>query len=71
MTSRRRLVLAGGDPGDSDRTLHGGPERIAETITELEDVGVTHLIIEVPGDAEAEVLENLDWFGREVVARRA
>lgn len=71
VTSRRRLVVEGGDPGDSDRTLHGGPQRIAETIAELEDAGVTHLVVEVPGDTEVEVLENLDWFGREVVARRA
>src|SRR6185312_7665109 len=71
VTSRRRLVLDGAEPGDPDRTLHGGPEQIAETIAELEDVGVTHLIVEVPGATQDAVLEGLDWFAREVVGGRA
>jgi probable F420-dependent oxidoreductase len=71
VTSRRRLVLDGAEPGDPDRTLHGGPEEIAATIAELEDVGVRHLIVEVPGATQGEVLEGLDWFAREVVSGRA
>jgi len=30
-------------------------------------VGVSHLVVEIPGSSEAELLENLDWFGREVL----
>jgi probable F420-dependent oxidoreductase len=71
VTSRRRLVAPGSDPGDRDRTLHGGPQEIAETLAELEDAGVTHLVVELPGTTEDELLEHLEWFGREVVARRA
>ena len=41
---------------------------IAATVAELEQAGVAHLIVEVPGSSEAELLENLDWFGREVLA---
>ena len=44
------------------------PGTIAATVAELEQVGVAHLIVEVPGSSEAELLENLDWFGREVLA---
>jgi hypothetical protein len=37
-------------------------------VAELEEVGVAHLIVEIPGESEGELLENLDWFGREVLA---
>jgi hypothetical protein len=36
-------------------------------VAELEHVGVAHLIVELPGSSEGELLENLDWFGREVL----
>jgi probable F420-dependent oxidoreductase len=71
VTSRRRIVLDDADAGDADRTLHGGPAQIAETIAELQDVGVTHLVVEIPGASEAELLEHLDWFAAEVLTRRA
>jgi probable F420-dependent oxidoreductase len=68
VTTRRRLVLAPA-PGDADseRVLQGGPGAIAATVAELERVGVTHLIVEVPGASRGELLENLDRFGREVL----
>ena len=53
---------------DADRVLQGGAGAIAATVAELEQVGVAHLIVEVPGSSEGELLENLDWFGREVLA---
>jgi probable F420-dependent oxidoreductase len=71
VTSRRRIVLDDADPGDADRTLHGGPAQIAETIAELQDVGVTHLVVEIPGASEAELLEHLDWLAAEVLTRHA
>jgi probable F420-dependent oxidoreductase len=76
VTSRRRLVRSGAaaaddDAPDPDRILEGSPAQIAATIAELEDVGVTHLIVEIPGSTEPELLEHLDWFGREVVGGRA
>ena len=68
VTTRRKLVL--GSPADAEagRVLHGGAGAIAATVAELEQVGVSHLIVEIPGASEGELLENLDWFGREVLA---
>jgi probable F420-dependent oxidoreductase len=69
VTTRRKLVL-GGPPtdADADRVLQGDAGAIAATVAELEAVGVSHLIVEPPGSSEAELLESLDWFGREVLA---
>jgi hypothetical protein len=36
-------------------------------VAELKQVGVAHLIVELPGSSERELLENLDWFGREAL----
>jgi probable F420-dependent oxidoreductase len=70
VTTRRRLLRDGAvDETERDRVLQGGAEGIAATIAELEALGVTHLVVEVPGASEQEVLENLDWFGREALAR--
>ena len=68
VTTRRKLVLAG-SPTDAEaaRVLQGDAGAIAATVAELAEVGVTHLIVEVPGSSEGELLENLDWLGREVL----
>jgi alkanesulfonate monooxygenase SsuD/methylene tetrahydromethanopterin reductase-like flavin-dependent oxidoreductase (luciferase family) len=66
VTTRRKLVR--GSPIDDDRVLQGDPGAIAGTVAELEQAGVSHLIVEMPGASESELLENLDWFGREVLA---
>jgi alkanesulfonate monooxygenase SsuD/methylene tetrahydromethanopterin reductase-like flavin-dependent oxidoreductase (luciferase family) len=66
VATRRKLVL--GSAADDDRVLQGDAGAIAATVAELEQVGVTHLIVEIPGASEDELLENLDWFGREVLA---
>jgi hypothetical protein len=34
-------------------------------------VGVAHLLVELPGSSDVELLENLEWFGREVLAEFA
>jgi alkanesulfonate monooxygenase SsuD/methylene tetrahydromethanopterin reductase-like flavin-dependent oxidoreductase (luciferase family) len=69
VATRRRLVLTGSPTdAEADRVLTGDAGAIAATVAELEQAGVAHLIVEVPGSSEAELLENLDWFGREVLA---
>jgi probable F420-dependent oxidoreductase len=67
--STRRKLVRGPLPGDADpeRVLQGDARAIAATVAELEQVGVAHLVVEVPGESEGEVLENLDWFAREVL----
>jgi len=64
VTTRRKLVRA---PTDDARVLQGDAAAIAATVAELEQVGVSHLVVEIPGSSEGELLENLDWFGREVL----
>jgi probable F420-dependent oxidoreductase len=66
VTTRRKLVREL-SADDADRVLQGEPGAIAATVAELEQVGVTHLVVEIPGSSEDELLENLDWFGREVL----
>jgi probable F420-dependent oxidoreductase len=68
VTTRRRLVRGpSAADGDPERVLRGDARAIAATVAELEEVGVAHLIVEIPGESEGELLENLDWFGREVL----
>jgi probable F420-dependent oxidoreductase len=68
VTTRRKLVRT---PTDDGRVLQGDAAAIAATVAELEQVGVSHLIVELPGSTEGELLENLDWFGRELLAEVA
>jgi probable F420-dependent oxidoreductase len=65
VTTRRKLVRT---PTDDERVLQGDAGAIAATVAELEQVGVSHLVVELPGSSEGELLENLDWFAREVLA---
>jgi probable F420-dependent oxidoreductase len=65
VTTRRKLVRT---PTDDERVLQGDAGAIAATVAELEQVGVSHLVVELPGSTEGELLENLDWFAREVLA---
>jgi probable F420-dependent oxidoreductase len=65
ITTRRKLVRT---PTDDERVLQGDAGAIAATVAELERTGVAHLIVEIPGASEGELLEHLDWFGREVLA---
>ena len=64
VTTRRKLVRT---PTEDGRVLQGDARAIAATVAELEQVGVSHLIVELPGESEGELLENLDWFGRDVL----
>ena len=65
VTTRRKLVRT---PTDDERALSGDARAIAATVAELEQLGISHLVVELPGASEGELLENLDWFGREVLA---
>ena len=68
VTTRRRLVRGSLPPdAEAERVLQGDAGAIAATVAELEQVGVAHLLVEIPGASEGELLENLDWFGREVL----
>src|SRR4051795_413494 len=66
VATRRKLLRSPTD-AEADRVLQGDAGAIAATVAELEQVGVAHLVVEIPGSSEAELLENLDWFGREVL----
>jgi probable F420-dependent oxidoreductase len=69
VTTRRKLVLDGSSTdAEADRVLQGDAGAIAATVAELEQVGVAHLIVELPGSSEGELLESIEWFGREVLA---
>ena len=68
MATRRKLVRGSPTDAEAERVLQGDAGAIAATVAELEQVGVAHLIVELPGSSEGELLENLDWFGREVLA---
>jgi probable F420-dependent oxidoreductase len=66
--TRRKVLRSSSAPEDErDRVLYGGAGAIAETVAELEQVGISHLIVELPGSSERELLESLDWFGGEVL----
>jgi hypothetical protein len=72
VTTRRKLARSASTPeAEHDRVLQGDAGAIAATVAELEQVGVAHLLVELPGASEAELLESLDWFGREVLAEIA
>jgi probable F420-dependent oxidoreductase len=68
VATRRKLVREP-SPADADeaRVLQGDAGAIAATVAELEQVGVAHLIVELPGSSEGELLEHLDWLGRDVL----
>jgi alkanesulfonate monooxygenase SsuD/methylene tetrahydromethanopterin reductase-like flavin-dependent oxidoreductase (luciferase family) len=68
VATRRKLVLGSPTDADAERVLQGDAGAIASTVAEVEQVGIGHLIVELPGSSEGELLENLDWFGREVLA---
>ena len=65
VTTRRKLVRT---PTDDARVRQGDASAIAATGAELEQGGVSHLVVELPDSSEGELLENLDWFARDVLA---
>jgi probable F420-dependent oxidoreductase len=67
VATRRKLVRDRSPDAGPERVLQGDAGAIAATVAELKQVGVAHLIVELPGSSERELLENLDWFGREAL----
>jgi probable F420-dependent oxidoreductase len=67
VATRRKLVRDPSPDAGPERVLQGDAGAIAATVAELKQVGVAHLIVELPGSSERELLENLDWFGREAL----
>src|SRR3954471_21315260 len=57
MVTTRRKLVRGSSPTDVERVLQGDAGAIAATVAELEQVGVAHLIVELPGSGESELLE--------------
>jgi probable F420-dependent oxidoreductase len=55
--------IAVGDPA----AAHGSPEEVAAEIARFEDAGFTELAINFSGTSGPEVMEQLDWFGAEVL----
>jgi hypothetical protein len=72
VATRRKLVLTGSPAqAERERVLSGSAGAIAATMSELEQVGVADLLVELPGSNEVDLLENLEWFGREVLGEVA
>jgi probable F420-dependent oxidoreductase len=72
VATRRKLLLTEPPPRpERGRVLTGSAGAIVATMAELEQVGVAHLVVELPGSSEVELLENLEWFAREVLAEAA
>lgn len=77
---RRRLEVAGRDPGEVTVQLQGGGGRLIEHdeptgpyldwLDEVEAAGVTQLIVEVPADGAQRSIEGMGRFGAEVIAAR-
>jgi probable F420-dependent oxidoreductase len=57
--------IAVGDPAALGDT--SSPDGVASEIKRFEAAGFTELAINFPGDSAAEVMEQLDWFGAEVM----
>jgi probable F420-dependent oxidoreductase len=72
VSTRRKLLLTEPPPQpERGRVLTGSAGAMVATMAELEQVGVAHLVVELPGSSEVELLENLEWFAREVLAEAA
>lgn len=76
---RRRLELAGRDPAEVTIQLQGGGGRLVEHdepvgpylewLDQLEAVGVTQLIVELPADSAARSIEGLRRYSELVIKR--
>ncbi|HMH50561.1 MAG TPA: LLM class flavin-dependent oxidoreductase [Candidatus Acidoferrum sp.] len=66
---RRSLAHSGRDPALAEaNNLIGSPESVGETIAFLREAGVDHLCaLQFPHDTVGEMLEQMDWFARDVM----
>jgi probable F420-dependent oxidoreductase len=67
---RRSLAHSGRDPARAEaNNLIGSPARVLEQLRFLADAGVDHVCaMQFPHDSVSEMLEQMDWFAREVLA---
>jgi hypothetical protein len=66
---RRSLAHSGRDPALAEaNNLIGSPSSILDKLAFLADAGVDHVCaIQFPHDSVSEMLEQMEWFAREVV----
>jgi len=67
---RRSLAHSGRDPALAEtNNLIGSPARLLEQLAALREAGVDHVCaIQFPHDSVTEMLEQMEWFARDVVA---
>lgn len=73
ITTRRRVV-PGGAPAEAPaerRTLQGRAADMVEDLEALADIGIAHIILEVDAAGPAELYEQVDRLGEEVLPRLA
>jgi probable F420-dependent oxidoreductase len=66
---RRSLAHSGRDPALAEaNNLIGSPASVGEKVAFLRDAGVDHLCaLQFPHDSVAEMLDQMEWFAREVM----
>lgn len=71
ITTRRRLIpfVAPAACPDERRTLQGSADEIADELQQLAAAGVTDVVVEFAATTESELLEAIDWTGREVLTK--
>jgi probable F420-dependent oxidoreductase len=67
---RQSLAHTGRDPALAEaNNLIGSPDEVLDKVSWLAGVGVDHLCaLQFPHDSVAEMLEQMEWFARDVVA---
>jgi probable F420-dependent oxidoreductase len=66
---RRSLAYTGRDPAlAEENNLIGSPASVLDKVRALADAGVDHVCaMQLPHDTVSEMLEDLEWFAREVI----
>lgn len=62
-----RLKWAKGSEANHDDHLPGSPAAAVDHLGKLEELGVTHLVVEVPGPSAGELVDNIDEFASTVL----
>jgi len=68
LDSHRRIYLRMMELAESNNLI-GSPARVLDHLAVLADAGVDHVCaIQFPHDSVAEMLEQMEWFARDVIA---
>ncbi len=69
LTTRRRLMpeCRSSDPPEKRRVLQGSAAEVADDVRQLAVLGVAHLVIEFEATTQSQLLETVEWAGREVL----